>query len=222
MQRVSERMQRTSLEFLSPAAGAASPLEPFAAAAGARFAERDGWRVATDYGEPEAEAAARREAATIRDRSALGKLELQGAPEAVSAALDGAGDALLVWRSSPDRAVVVCEPAARAALLERLDAPGVLLVDQTAGLAAIELAGPSARDLLERLTALDVRPAAFPTGTVLAGVVARVPAALARTGEDEYLVLVAAPQAPDAWEMATDVGAPVGLRPAGEEARARA
>jgi heterotetrameric sarcosine oxidase gamma subunit len=211
-----------SLEFLSPAAGASSPLEPFAAAAGARFGERDGWRVVTDYGDPEAEATARREGVTVSDRSALGKLELQGAPEAVTEAIDGAGDAALVWRSSPDRAVVVCEPGDRAGLLDRLEAPGVTLVDQTAGLAAIELAGPRARDLLERLTALDVRPAAFPAGTVIAGVVARVPAALARTGDDEYLVLVASPQAPDAWQMAIDVGAPLGLRPAGEEARARA
>jgi aminomethyltransferase len=211
-----------TLEFLSPAAGAASPLAPLAAAAGARFAERDGWRIATDYGDPEAEAAARREGVTVCDRSALGKLELQGAPDAVSHALDGAGEAMLVYRSSPDRAVVVCEPGDRAALLDRLQADGLLLVDQTAGLAAIELAGPRARDLLERLTSIDLRPAAFGTGDARAGVVARVPAALARTGEDEYLVLVAAPQAPDAWQMVSDVGAPLGLRPAGEEARARA
>jgi heterotetrameric sarcosine oxidase gamma subunit len=211
-----------TLEFLSPAAGASSPLEPFAAAAGARFEERDGWRVAADYGDPEAEAAARREGVTVSDRSPLGKLELQGAPDAVTAAIEGTRDAVFVWRSSPDRAVVVCEPGDRAALLERFEAPGVTLVDQTAGLAAIELAGPGARDLLERLTALDLRPTAFPTGTVLAGVVARVPAALGRTGEDEYLVLVASPQAPDAWEMTIDVGASLGLRPAGEEARARA
>ena len=210
------------LEFLSPAAGASSPLEPFAAAAGARFAERDGWRVAIDFGDPEGEAAARREGVTVSDRTALGKLELQGAPEAVSAALDGAGEALLTWRSSPDRAVVVCEPAERAPLLDRLAAYGVLLVDQTAGLAALELAGPSARELLERLTAIDLRPAAFPTGSVRAGVVGRVPAALARTGDDEYLVLVASPQAPDVWELVTDVGAPLGLRPAGEEARRHA
>lgn len=215
-----------TLDFLSPAAGAASPLEPFAAATGARFEERDGWRVATDYGDPEAEAAARREGVTVADRTALGKLELQGAPDAVSAALEAGArsaiEATLVWRSSPDRAVVVCEPADRAALLDQLEADGVTLVDQTAGLAAIELAGPKARELLERLTALDVRPAVIPTGAVSAGIVARVPAALARTGDDEYLLLVAAPQAPDAWEMVTDVGVPLGLTPAGEEARASA
>jgi sarcosine oxidase subunit alpha len=215
-----------TLEFLSPAAGgatAASPLEPWTAAAGARFEERDGWRVAIDYGDPEAESAARREGVAIADRSALGKLELQGGRERIDGVLDGVRlDSGFVWRSSPDRALVVCEPAARAGLITELDGDGTTLVDLSAGLAAIELGGPLARELLERLTALDVRPEGFAAGEVRAGVVARVPAALARIDEHAYLLLVASPQAPDVWEMVLDVGAGLGLRPVGEEARPRA
>ena len=215
-----------TLEFLAPAPGgatAASPLEPCTAAAGARFAERDGWRVAIDYGDPEGELAARRQGVAIADRSALGKLELQGDPERIQGTVDRVGlDAGFVWRSSPDRALVVCEPAARGGLIADLDRDGTTLVDLSAGLAAIELSGPFARDLLERLTALDVRPEGFPVGEVRAGAVARVSAVLARVDEDAYLLLVSSPQAPDAWEMALDVGAGLGLRPVGEEARSRA
>jgi heterotetrameric sarcosine oxidase gamma subunit len=232
-----------TLGFLSPVASqqvpASSPLEPWLSAAGARLEVRDGWRVATSFGDVPAEVAACREGIAVSDRSAMGKLELQARPDVLEAALERvAGDAPpaggsaalddgFLWRSSPDRALAVCEPAAGPRLLGLLEeacerAGPATLVDLTAGLVAIELSGPRALELLERLTALDVRPAAFAPGEARAGEVARVPAALARTEDEGYLVLVSSPQAPDAWELVLDVGAGLGARLVGEEARARA
>lgn len=213
-------------EFLSPVAdpAAASPLEPWLLEAGARFEERDGWRVAVDFGSPAEELEACRGAVGIADRSAMGKLELQARPDALAAALgrllplDGA----LVWHFSPDRALAVCEPAATPGLRARLDAADAGMVDLTAGLAAFELRGPAARALLERLTALDVRAGSLRPGAVRPGRVAHVPATLACLAPDAFLVLVGSPEAPDAWEIVLDAGAPLGLRPVGEEARSRA
>ncbi|HYY06887.1 MAG TPA: hypothetical protein VE997_09915, partial [Candidatus Limnocylindria bacterium] len=68
-----------TLEFLSAEAGAGvarSPMEREALAAGARMELRDGWNVAVDYGNVEAERAALRDGVGFADSSHLGKLEL--------------------------------------------------------------------------------------------------------------------------------------------------
>jgi heterotetrameric sarcosine oxidase gamma subunit len=239
-----------TLEFLSPVPGeepeprapaAASPLEPSLSVAGATFEARDGWRVPIDFGSPAEEAEACQSGVGIAERSAIGKLEVQGAPAAIASLLDrlfaaGPEDAPapgsaaplddgLLWRSSPDRVLAICEPAATPRLRARLRgaceaSPGCGLVELTAGLAAIELRGPKAPELLERLTAIDVRDRRLPVGGVRGGAVAEVPATLLRIADEAFLVLVAAPEAPDAWEIALDAGAPLGLRPVGERARA--
>ncbi|MGA9633823.1 MAG: hypothetical protein WBQ41_01145, partial [Solirubrobacterales bacterium] len=81
-----------SLGFLSVTHGqadvlASSPLEPLLGEAGARFEGRDGWRVATSFRPPPDELETIRRAAGIADRSAMGKLELQGTPEALGSLL---------------------------------------------------------------------------------------------------------------------------------------
>jgi heterotetrameric sarcosine oxidase gamma subunit len=235
-----------TLDFLSPISEAeatastppaSSPLEHLLRAAGARFEVRDGWRVPTSFGDLPGEVAACREGAAAADRSALGKLELQARPGTLAGVLErvtgeepppAGGSAPLedgfLWRSSPDRALAVCEPAARPGLKSQLEetcSDVATLVDLTAGLAGIELRGARARELLERLSALDLRPGNLAPGEVLAGVVARVPAALAHTEPDAFLVLVPSPQAQDAWELVLDVGAALGLRVVGEEARSQ-
>jgi heterotetrameric sarcosine oxidase gamma subunit len=234
-----------TLGFLSPTPdgeggpAAESPLEPRLTEAGARFADRDGWRVATSFASEAAEHEALRVGAGIVDRSALGKLELQGAPAALdsllasvvpggppesgtTAELDGA----TLWLPSPDRALAICEPAAVAGVRDLLESvcgasPRCGLVELTAGFAAIELRGPRAGALLERLTAIDVRDAALPVGGVRAGAIAEVAATLLRPADEAFLFLVAAQQAADAWEIVIDAGAPLGARPVGSEALAR-
>jgi glycine cleavage system aminomethyltransferase T len=226
-----------TLEFLSPGAAAgipaSSPLEAALRAAGARFEERHGWRVPVDFGSPEAEVEACRGGVGIADRSAMGKLELQARPEALAGVLrrllpEGPprpGDIALLdgarlWLASADRALAVCEPEATAGVRALLSEGSGGVVELTAGLAALELRGPLARRLLERVTAIDARPGSLPPGGVRAGMVARVPGVLLCLERDAVLLLVGAPEAPDAWEILLDAGLPLGLRPVGEEARA--
>jgi len=254
-----------TLEFLSPtpdgeppaeAPLAASPLQAQVEAAGASFEAREGWRVPAGFGSPEEELRACREGVAIADRSALGKLELQGRPLALAAMLQGLlgggppplgttaqlgalpeleGDAALdgaaappwapVWLSSPDRALALCEPGETPRLRAVLQAaaggsPDRGVVELTAGMAAFELRGPLARELLARLSAIDLRAERLPAGEVRAGLVAEVPATVLCVEPDALLVLVAAPEAPDAWEIAIDAGRPLGLRPVGERTRA--
>ena len=81
-----------TLDFLTPSGtgggvAAASPLEPWLREAGASFETREGWLVATSFGSPDAELEALHTAAGIADRSAMGKLELQGTPDAVGSLL---------------------------------------------------------------------------------------------------------------------------------------
>ncbi len=233
-----------SLGFLSPRGGdggvaAVTPLEPWLREAGGRFEEHDGWLVAASLRSAADELETIRLAAGIADRSTMGKLELQGTPEAVGSLLTSVVpggpprpgetvelDGALLWLSSPDRALAICPPAETTALAELLDSvcgvsPHCGVVDLTAGLAAIELRGPRARNLLERVTAIDVRDSALGVGGVRAGAVAEVAATLIRIGQDAFLILVGAQEAPDAWEIVIDAGAPLGAHPVGADALAR-
>lgn len=110
-------------EFLSTdgaTAPARSPLERDALAAGARLEERDGWRIAA-YDGPEP-------ATGWADRSHLGKLELQATDlPALTAGIDlrpgRATRAANAWWCplTPERALVLCEPADLAGLRSRLE-----------------------------------------------------------------------------------------------------
>ena len=192
-----------TLEFLSPDRTAAdgpaarSLLERRARDAGARFVERDGWRIAAGFGDPEAEAERCRTSVGYADRSALGKLELQAEP-ADLASLAGA-ELRPGWATRMDdgwwcpltnrRALRLTEPAATRAERERLEAAGASVVDLTAGFAALAIVGPLAREIFARLSALDLRPESTPPGAFRPGSVARVPAMVVCEGTDRFLLL---------------------------------
>ena len=233
-----------SFEFLtverSGSADGAAPvaLSPFARrqeAAGGRLEVRDGWRVAASYGSHESEIEACRSRVGIVDRSALGKLELQ-APDAELASIaaelaDGAelsgeratraGDTW--WCSpSPERSLVLTPPGQTAAMRGRLEVEAkgrfASVVDLSAGLAALSVIGPSARELLARLTALDLRPARMPERGFRPGSVGRVPAMVLREQGEHFLVLFGAFYAHYMWTAIADAGVPFGAAHVGTDA----
>jgi sarcosine oxidase subunit gamma len=218
-----------SLEFLSPDLAldggprpvARSPIEPCLRAAGAHFEVRDGWSVATRVGSPEADLEACRAGAGVGDRSALGKLELQGTLplELVLGTATPAEDAW--WCPlTPERALLLSPPHATGGWRRRLERELLdgQVVDVTTAFAALTVIGPAAREVLARLTALDLRPQRLPEGGLKPGSVARVPGMVLRERGDRFLILFGAAHAEYLWTVVADAGA----TPVGEEALARA
>ena len=127
---------------------------------------RGGSEVASSYGPIAAEIAACRASAGIADRSYVAKLELRAPAAALAAvvtehagAVPDPGSALHdagVWWCMPaaGRALVLATRAADGPPREKLEralaAHGGTVDDVTAALAAIELAGPRATELLEQ------------------------------------------------------------------------
>ena len=222
-------------EFLtverSGAAGGAvpvalSPLARLQEVAGARLEVRDGWRTAAGFGSPDAELEACRSRVGIADRSSLGKLELQApAAELSSIAAELADGAELSgvrathaggawWCSpSPQRTLVLTPAGEAAEMRDRLEAAAAgrfaSVVDLSAGLAALSVIGPSARELLARLTALDLRQARMPERGFRPGSVARVPAMVLREHGEHFLVLFGSYHAHYMWTAVTDAGLPL-------------
>jgi heterotetrameric sarcosine oxidase gamma subunit len=236
-----------SFEFLAPDAAvsderfapiARSPMERAARAAGARFEARDGWNVAVGYASLEQEREACRRAAGWADVSHLGKLELHAsaaddlsavvAQVAGGAALElgSASRAADAWwlPMSAERAVVVCEPGAVAGLRERVEeAAGsasrtFTIVDATSKYGAMTIAGPLAREVFARFTAVDLRPQVTPVGAFRPVSIARTPGLLVREGEDRFLFLFGAALGAYMWETVADAGTHLGAAPVGVDA----
>jgi heterotetrameric sarcosine oxidase gamma subunit len=240
-----------SLAFLTPSAHAVarSPMEREALAAGARIERRDGWNVAVAFDGAEGEREVCRATVGFADRSALGKIEIQANARELAAivAVAARGERLELGRAAraggawwcpytPERALVLCEPAATADLHGRLEeAAGAVggpagVVDVTTAHAALAIAGPLARELFARFTAIDLRPQVTPVRGFRPGSLARVPGAILREAEDRYLMLFGAALGRYVWTVVSDAalhlgGAPVGvdaLSPVEDEAKTHA
>lgn len=96
------------------------------------------------------------------------------------------------------------------------------LVNLTGARSTINLAGPHARDVLAKLTDLDLSGTAFPYLAVRQAAVAGIPALLIRVGfvgEWGYEIHAAAESAPALWDALWQVGAAYGIAPFGVEAQ---
>lgn len=123
----------------------------------------------------------------VSDRSALAKVLVRG-PDAVLAGALGTsfgrvarGQDRLVVGSGPDEWLVLGRPGTGGELVDELNVLAhsitdnrVTVLDLTHGRALVRLKGCSARDLLRRLTALDLNDRFVPDGAALRTSVARV------------------------------------------------
>jgi heterotetrameric sarcosine oxidase gamma subunit len=235
-----------SLAFLTPPANgevaviARSPMEHLARGAGAQLVARDGWNVALTYGDPAIELRRTNETVGFADRSSMVKLELQGEPETLAAIVAHASGGLtlelgLAARSqgtwwcpiTPARVLVLSEPPFGRAVLAAVlaataQAPGTSTVtDLTCGLAALCLLGPSARELLARFCALDVRQALTPVTGFRPGSVARTPGYVLVEADDRLLLLVGWALGEYLWEVVADAAEALHGGPLGAEALAQ-
>jgi hypothetical protein len=191
-----------SFEFLSPSASEAvarSPMERQARAAGARFELRGGWNVAVAF---DAEAAALLSVG-FSDCSHVRKYELQGdLPE------------LEPCRATVDGESTWLPMTATRALVLGGDPPDGAL-DVTTGFGALRIAGPLAREMFARFTAIDLRPHVTGPGDWRPGSVARTPGGILCEAEDRYLMLFGAALGQYVWTVADDAARRLGGGPVG-------
>jgi glycine cleavage system aminomethyltransferase T len=125
-------------------------------ATGARIAEHHGWRIATVFTSEEEEVALVRHGAGLSDVSWMTKLDLKG--PGVNA-LPALGERARSWSLGPNHLLVTCDPDALPAISS---SNGVWVTDVTSAFAQFLLAGPSSRDVLRKLTSLNVSEKALP------------------------------------------------------------
>jgi sarcosine oxidase subunit alpha len=207
------------------------------------------WERPYDYGDPEGEALNVHTSAGLIDVSTLGKLLVRG-PEAgefldrlypnrhstlkplrvrYGVLTSDAGrimDDGTVTRIDEETFYVTTTSSGAGAVEQwfswwladwKLD---VHLSDVTQALAAVNLAGPRARDILVRLTDLDCSPEAFTYLDARQAAVAGVPALLLRigfVGELGYEIHFPAAHGEHVWDSILQAGAPEGIRPFGLE-----
>jgi sarcosine oxidase subunit alpha len=98
----------------------------------------------------------------------------------------------------------------------------VAITNVTAGIAAVNLAGPEARAVLRSLAACDVETKSFPYMACKEAEVAGIPAILLRlgfVGEMGWEIHVPAESGVDLWRALLDAGKEFGIRPFGVEAQ---
>ncbi len=230
-----------SLAFLSPdlaePQGSFTPvrqsnIEAALVASGAQIEERDGWRVAVNYGDAAAEKQACQQSVGIAELSSLGIIELLASPPVVQAILRGAaklGTAVFAqdawwWTVRPDRVLAVTAPADTAVTRARLEAAAdacselVSVTDLTSVLTTFSVSGPRARDTLARITALDLREREFPLHGFQPGSIGRVPGLLLRQSDDSFLHSFGAASAEYMWTSMIDAAEQLGGRAVGIDA----
>jgi len=129
---------------------------------GATMFERNGREVAAHFGSPASEAAICRSGVGLADRSDRATLELRGDPAAVDEALAELSplDDVAWWvRRTPNRAIVRCEgDAVGGCTSAMLRAEEVAVADISDEIAAVDLLGPRAEEVLEAHLARDESP----------------------------------------------------------------
>ena len=206
-------MSHDPYAFMSPATAEngvvlRTPMDRRHAAAGATFAERDGWRIAEYEGEPADP--------WLADVSHLGKLDVRGSQAELDELTGGLptgaarrdGD---VWtlRLTPIHGYVLCPYGRVGALRDSIGAPAI---DVTSGLAGVALGGSRWRDVMNRSSGLDVRPSRFGPGRCMAGSVMRVPTLIVNEGES-IAMFVGWEYGEYFWDAIIDAGETLGIGP---------
>jgi sarcosine oxidase subunit alpha len=216
---------------------------------GAKMMWTGTWRRPHSYGDPAGEARNVHETLGVIDVSTLGKLLISG-PDAAEflerlypnrfgdmkpgriryGVLNTDAGRIMddgtIARLAEDDFYVTTTSTGAGAVVEwfewwnaiwRLD---VEIVDVTGGLAAVNVAGPNARELMTRLTDLDVSADGFTYLDAKHAQVAGVPTLLLRigfVGEVGYELHFPSPYGEHVWDTILDRGADLGVRPFGLE-----
>jgi glycine cleavage system aminomethyltransferase T len=173
-----------------------SPLHHCHLEAHAELKNFSGWQLPAWYSEPSSELEQVRASAGISDASYLAKLDLRGP------ALDFPSPARL-WKLTPAHALVTSP--------QTIDfIPSSSVTDVTSIYSAILLAGPKSRDVLHKLTTLNVSDASMPESSARQTRLAHVNAIILRS--EGFLILNTRDVAEHVWEALQHAGArPFGM-----------
>ncbi len=216
-------------------------------AAGAKLTTFGGWEMPLQYAGILEEHRAVRERAGLFDLSHMGELFVEGpeAAEALSAAIisepsrlvvgrahysmicaanGGILDDLIIYRLAEERFLVVANagnaPLVSDLLAQRIETFRAILDDRSLATALCAIQGPRSVEVLAQLTKLDLGSIRY--YAIAEGVVAGIPALVARTGytgEDGFEVFVDTARAGELWDALWQAGQPFGLAPIGLGAR---
>jgi sarcosine oxidase subunit alpha len=228
-----------------------TPMHHWHQAHGARWTDAGQWKRPESYGDTVAEVRAVRNGVGLIDVSTLGKIDVIG-PDAVTLLeriyVNGWADLAVgrtrygvmcteegivfddgvVGRLGPEHFYLTATTGNAEAVFQWLELwrttwrLNVTLLNLTSALAGANLAGPRSRDVLARLTTLDLSPAAFPYPALRQAEVAGVPCRLLRVGfvgELGYEIHCASAHGLYLWEALAAAGADQGLKPFGVEAQ---
>jgi glycine cleavage system aminomethyltransferase T len=162
-----------------------------------------GWELPAWYTESSREVERVRTSAGISDASYLYKLDLRGDAGELS-------PPARLWRLTPTHAFVT-SPLPGSVVSSAV-------TDVTSVYSAILLAGPKAREVLQKLTTLNVREGSMPDGTARQTRVAHVNATILRSDSQgllAFLILNTRDLAEHVWSALLHAGSEFGARPFG-------
>jgi len=220
-----------------------SPIHRRHLALGARMMEEEGWWRPEAYTSPAEEVAMVRRSVGIIDVSPRAKLDLKG--EDVQSTLNRSfqNPPSLVGRAAPclipalpspitccklcdDQALLISEPGSHRALIDHLSrlsesSPCAHLTDLTSALAGICVAGPMSRQVLSKLTELDLAEGDFPNLSCAQGKLANVHALVIRADNGAgpaYDVYFGREYGEFVWEAIMEAGEEFRIQPFGLKA----
>jgi glycine cleavage system aminomethyltransferase T len=183
-----------------------SALHPLHRKAGARLESYNGWHLPAFYTEPSSELVAARASVGVSDASSLFKLDLRGQAAELPIALPSR-----LWLLTPSHALITSPSPISFA-------PSASVTEVTSLYSAILLAGPKSREVLHKLTTLNVRETAMANGAARQTRLAHVNATILRSdcdGLPGFLILNTRDVAKHIWESLLHAGSEFSAHPFG-------
>lgn len=203
-----------------------TPLVPRHQGMGAVIAEHRGWHIARHFTSPEQEARQVREMAGLADWSWISKFHLKGYGLTSPPPSDSR---VHLWPLAPGHYLATSEETDREALLATLARsckaepqmnlpPPIRVTDVTSVYAALLLVGPHGRDILQKLTSLDVSEASLVDGACAQSGLSHVHAIVLRQDLGDLLafyLLVGREYAEFVWDSIMHAGHEYRITPFG-------
>jgi glycine cleavage system aminomethyltransferase T len=192
--------------------------------------EHHGWQVPSSFVDPAEEAARTRQSVGLADLSWMSKFNLQG--RGLKTPHDLGPEAFL-WPLGQRQYLLTCEPSAAVAVRERMEQfqtvgpdptlpPPVYVTEVTSAYAQLLLAGPRSRDVLNKLTSLNLSSNLRDDFTCTQTTVAHVHAIILRkdvAGIPAFHLLVGREYGVSVWESVLHAGHEFQIAPFGLEAK---